>query len=234
MRPNYLLIILTFVLLLAGVLIFSEPAFAIFLTVIAIFIFFLVTRFVQSLNNQTIKQFSLMNLQLKVGLNVPTKKPWSLDWLYPSLIGFFLDKHLSISMYTKQQNGFKSPYTSITIDAFHYGKTFKITTEGFYTKVDKLFGKDDILTRDKTFDRLFYVESNDPKFMVKLLDEEIRDIMKHDVFMSMGTFVLNQSQLRYDEQLVINTDKKRKRFEKIILVMYMMTKKMEMMRKKRR
>ena len=142
----------------------------------------------------------------------------------------------------------------VTLDVVHYGKTFKLKPETFKSAMRKLKlfklieflmkiffirkskwvrnmqDEVDVITGDNEFDARFLVDSNDPFFITRLLDDKIRGILKKDVFKRVGEFSLNQGQLRYQEELVLNTDEERKRFENVVLVLHMMAKRMELMR----
>ncbi len=123
--------------------------------------------------------------------------------------------------------GVAYPQTVIVVDVLHYGKTFTIGSETIYTILSKLWGKNDISLNDPLFDRMFYLTANDAAFLQKVLDPDIRDIMKANMFLQDGKFTLNQAQLRYEEQISVMTVSRRKRIEKIILIMYMMAKKID-------
>lgn len=230
MSLNLNTLLLVIILIIVSLIVIASPLMMLLLAFLLIGIYWSVSRAIEYINEQTTAQFAALNHQLKISLRVPEKKPFNLEWKFPHLKGVYLNKHISISMRNENIAGVAVPHTTITIDATHYGKTFEIKSETFWTFFKKRWGKRDVNTGDDEFDRQFYVTSNDHAFMKKMLDEDIRDIMKKEVFLQMGTFSLKESQLQYQEQIAINTDKQRIRFENIILVMYMMTKKMERMR----
>lgn len=191
---------------------------------------YIVTEGVQLLYDQIIEQFAILNAELKLTLHVPPRKWFSFESRYPSLSGVFLDRHINIVTDDVLVGGVTFPRTRIIIDAMHYGKTMTITSETLWTMLKKLWGKNDITLNDSEFDRMFYITANDPKFVQKLLDRDIRDVMKESAFLQEGKFTLEQAQLKYEEQVSVFTVNRRRRIEKVILVMYMMTKKMEQMR----
>lgn len=255
MRLNAELAIFFTVIGIVALSFLVPPQALLVLMLIAIGIFMLVSRSIRYLNDRNVEQFARLNEQLKLKL-ITTDRSWfKLDWQYPSMSGIYLDRNIIITMFNADVLGITAPHTRIAVDAFHYGKTLEIRSEGIYTQFEKIwfraanfpnkiarailkyFGRylkpinSEVSVGDLDFDRRFYIISNDVQFTIKLLDKEIRDIMTKDVFLKMGKFELRQSQLFYTEQIVINTDFERQRLQKIILVMYMLVKRIESIRK---
>lgn len=254
MRLNATIIVLTFVgfVLFFG---YTLPPFALlFLLLLVIAVLLCVSLVIKYLNRLTLAQWAILNEQLQINLQMPERAWLELEWKYPSMDGMYLGKKINISMFNAEMFGITAPHTRIVIDAIHYGNTLEIRSEGVYTQFEKFwlktnnlytrqiqkilhyFGREvvplkgEVAVGDLEFDRRFYVLTNNAGFVKKLLDPDIRDIMKNDVFTKMGKFVLNQSQLIYTEQININTDFERQRFQKIILLMYMMANRMERIR----
>lgn len=240
-----------------GIIAFSflvPPQALLVLMLAAIGIFLMVSQSIRYLNDRNVEQFAYLNEELKLKLTTTDRSWFKLDWQYPKLEGIYLNRNISIVMFNADSFGITAPHTRIAVDALHYGKTLEIKSEGIYTQFEKMyfraanftnriirailkyFGRylkpinQEVNIGDFDFDRRFYIISNDTKFTIKLLDKEIRDIMTKDVFLKMGKFELSQSQLFYTEQIVINTDFERQRLQKIILLMYMLAKRIEQIR----
>lgn len=240
-----------------GIIAFSflvPPQALLVLMLAAVGIFLMVSRSIRYLNDRNVEQFAYLNEELKLKLNTTDRSWFKLDWQYPSLSGTYLNRNISIIMFNADSFGITAPHTRIAVDALHYDKTLEIKSEGIYTQFEKMYFRATNFTNriirailkyfgrylkpishevnigDLDFDRRFYIISNDTKFTIKLLDKEIRDIMTKDVFLKMGKFELRQSQLFYTEQIVINTDFERQRLQKIILLMYMIAKRIEQIR----
>ncbi len=227
---------LFFLLLIVGFIQYLYTWEVVILVVLTAIMFLIVRGYVRWVNGKLIEQFQLLKAQLNtptpgVGIRAPVQGLFDFGWITVGLGGKFLNKNIVIYMHEKPGIMISTYYTTITIDVIHYGNSMAISTEGMKTFWDKYWGrkKTDIETGDKAFDQRFEVNGN-PKFVTGLLDDEIRKLMKEEVFKEMGTFTLNQSQLTYTEQVVMNTNYKRKRIEKIILVMFMMAKRMEYIR----
>jgi hypothetical protein len=169
-----------------------------------------------------------MNLKVIIYLKIPEHKMFSLEWKYPFMTGNFLNRSLNIFMYVTNRIGYPLPHTIVTIDVLHYGKTFSLKTESITTRAKRMAGMNDVIIGDPEFDDLFYIETNDPGFVGSLLeDDDIRELMIRHLNLNNARITLEQSQLKYDEQVILNTTEKRKRFEKVILLLYMLIKRME-------
>lgn len=211
----------------------TSPGMTLILGGCLVAVYWSVSRGIEYLNDRAIAQFAALNTQLNISLEVPPRKTFNLAWSYPSLKGLYLGRELIIKMNNKDIGGIAVPHTIITVDTLHSGNTLEISAETFFSTLKKAFGKQDVLTGDNEFDRRFLIVTNNNGFVKKLLDQEIRDILKKEVFLKMGKISLQHSRLQYEEQIVVNTDNERRRLENIILVLYMISKRMEYMRDKK-
>lgn len=200
------------------------------LVILALLFFFGILHLYRRLNDQTIRQFAVMNQQLKLRMKYPAQPFFNMEWVYPNMRGVYRGRYLAIVSYKSIEAGKVVPRVAVTLDVIHYGKIFSLKPEDFSTALKKLKEGPDIITGDDDFDARFYVESNDARFMKNLLDDDIRDILMDNVFNHIGKFTLSQGQLKYSEALVLNTTEERRRFEYVILVLHMMAKRMELMR----
>ncbi|HRK28826.1 MAG TPA: hypothetical protein PK239_16245 [Chitinophagales bacterium] len=206
---------------------FNSPTYTVVFLFVFMFGLYLVAQAIQFLNDLVVEQFSVLNNQLQLELIVEPRRRFSFKRRYPLIKGKYLNRRLMISSKEVMIAGVAYPQTVIVVDVLHYGKTFTIGSETIYTILSKLWGKNDISLNDPLFDRMFYLTANDAAFLQKVLDPDIRDIMKANMFLQDGKFTLNQAQLRYEEQISVMTVSRRKRIEKIILIMYMMAKKID-------
>lgn len=227
MKFNYILMSLIVLLIIGGFLVTVNIWMALIIGVFLLLFYILLGYAINYLNNRIIEQFAVLNTDLGLNIEVPPRKLLRLARRYPRLRGRFLQRSIEIKMYDKVVVGRPAPVTEIIVDILHYGNTFTIKSETWWTTLKKFFGKNDITTSDKEFDRLFYLEASNPGLLIKLLDEDIRDIMKYNVSLKSGILSAQQAQLIYQEQLAIGTTNERKRLEKVILIMYMIAKKLE-------
>ncbi len=220
--------ILLIVLFLWAVLVIYDPVFFPAMLIFFVFIFWFISWGINLLNGQVVRQLNLLNKQLNIYLKIPEHKMFSLEWKYPFMTGNFLNRSLNIFMYVTNRIGYPLPHTIVTIDVLHYGKTFSLKTESITTRAKRMAGMNDVIIGDPEFDDLFYIETNDPGFVGSLLeDDDIRELMIRHLNLNNARITLEQSQLKYDEQVILNTTEKRKRFEKVILLLYMLIKRME-------
>jgi len=205
----------------------SSPIYIIVFVAIFVLAFYLVTESIQFFYDQIIEQFAILAKELNLNLSVSPKKKFSIKSRFPLINGNYLKRNISISTKDILIGSVAFPQTQITLDVLHYGNTFTIGSETIYTTLKKIWGHTDVSVNDPQFDRMFYITTNAPSFVKKLLDKEIRDVMKENTYFQQGKFILEQAQLKYIEQISLITVHRRKRIEKVILVMYMMAKKID-------
>ena len=170
-----------------------------------------------------------LNRQLRVHLEIPETSLFNFQWIYPSLQGRYLNRRIQI--YTSTQSVSESkrevPFTTISVDASFGGRSFSIRPEALGKKFTKFFYNKNKVTQDKSFDRKFDVNGDDLKYVGGLLDGPVREILNQGILSRDSYLEFKNGQFSYTEQTVMNSGFKRRRFEKIILVMYMIAKKME-------
>ncbi len=190
---------------------------------------FISNLFIAYVNNRVIKQFAFLNRQLHVHLDIPETRLFNFRWIYPSLQGHYLQRRIQVFTSTQSVSNSKRevPFTTISVDAPFGGRSFSIRPEALGKKFTKFFYNKKKVTQDKTFDRKFDVGGDDLKYVGGLLDGAIREILNEGILSRDSYLEFKNGQFSYTEQTVMNANFKRRRFEKIILVMYMIAKKME-------
>lgn len=190
---------------------------------------FISNLFIAYINGRVIKQFAFMNRQLRVHLEIPETRLFNFQWIYPSLQGQYLRRRIQVYTSTHPvPNGKREvPFTTISVDASFGGRSFSIRPEALGKKFAKFFYNKKKVTQDKSFDRKFDVNGDDLKYVGGLLDGGVREILNEGILSRDSYLEFKNGQFSYTEQTVMNANFKRRRFEKIILVMYMIAKKME-------
>lgn len=231
----FLLVVLLFFILFLGLI---SPLVVVFIAIFLAALYVAAAVVVGYLNGQTLYHFQQLNRQLNLELKVKPGDFLNIKWIYPMLTGFFMDRFLRVYVAERKQGEKTIPYMRIELDALNYGKTFEIKTETLQIKYQKLFKKSDIITGDKAFDAQFFITSSmdaDAKrraaYVNSILDVEIRKQLLDRSFWHLGTLKLSQSIMEYEEEGVMNTERERKRIENIITAMYMIAKRMDMLRK---
>ncbi len=199
------------------------------------------------LNARVYRQYQLLNMQLELNLSKPMRSQPHLWWLlpenwvpeskrsyfgfsrsYPSLTGRYLGRSLTISTEAKMINENKSAIvTSVILDVFPVGRSFEITASGFGLSLAGLFKRNRSKTGDKSFDSRFSIHTDNPDYFLVLMDEDIRRVLKTDVFSDMGRLSLDGNLLTYEEAILPKDEYIRKKIERVVLVLYMIAKKME-------
>lgn len=185
--------------------------------------------FIAFVNNLAQRQYAFLNRQLRVHLDIPETDMFSFRWVYPSLQGKYLSRRIQIYTTTQAVGGREreAPFTTVSVDASFGGRSFSIRPEALGKRFTKFFYNKKRITEERSFDRKFDVNGDDLKYVGGLLDGAVRDILNQGILSRESYLEFNNGKFSYTEQTVINTSWERRRFEKIILVMYMIAKKME-------
>ncbi|MEO0794358.1 MAG: hypothetical protein AAFX93_04295 [Verrucomicrobiota bacterium] len=100
------------------------------------------------------------------------------------------------------QNGSSTPYFAIVLELKNTRDLkFKLSSEGFFSKIGKALGMQDIQTGDPIFDETFVVKSSDTSFAREGLLPEIRQqflTAKQQCSRTFGGIQLKNNNLRYD------------------------------------
>lgn len=237
---NWDFVCLVMICILAWLLIFSSIWWVPILGLFFLALFLTAALIIRYFNNRIIRQFQILNRQMKVDLKLPhlqlIKVAWLWNWVpvpvfstdfkirYPSMKGVYLGKLINIQLYNAEEG--KSPHIKISVDTTDYGNNFSIKLEerGW---AQQFFGKSDIPIGNTSFDQRFYIEANNPEFIPQLFDDELRRIFQKNFY---GNCTLENSVLEYVEETLIHTKKGRIRLQNIILGMYMIGKKMNYIR----
>jgi|GEM_PF-2639017 len=167
-------------------------------------------------------------------------KRFAVEMILPeSRWGWFLGKFPSIDgqinglafvsyMYTKGKGKKKKTYTAFifrlenrVIDSLHLYK------EGFWAKVGKTFGRQDIQFGDEAFDNAYIVRSDDERFAEEVFDRPMRQLLLHNLPRLRGEFKMQYGQFEYHELITLNTQTNRDHWLKAIKVGQQLVEKIE-------
>lgn len=92
--------------------------------------------------------------------------------------------------------------------------SFNIYREGFFSKIDKTFGMEDVQVGDAEFDQRFIVKCSDPVFIRMALLPETREkfIKVFEAHKASGSFTLKENEIYYEQSGRIRSDECRTRF----------------------
>mgnify|MGYP000586747051 CR=1 FL=1 len=144
---------------------------------------FLSNLFIAFVNNRVTRQFSFLNRQLRVHLDVPETDLFNFKWLYPSLQGRYLQRKIQVYTTTESvaESSREVPFTTISVDAPFGGRTFSIRPEALGKRFTKFFYNKSKVTEDKAFDRKFDVSSDDWEYIGGLLDGGVREMVSEGI-----------------------------------------------------
>ncbi|MEZ4888371.1 MAG: hypothetical protein R3E32_26820 [Chitinophagales bacterium] len=226
---DYLITIGIAVIMLVFWFVFANIRWLIVLVSSVLLGLFISNLFIAYINNRVIRQFAFLNRQLRVHLDIPETRLFNFEWIYPSLQGQYLQRRIQV--YTTTQTVLdrkrEVPFTTISVNAPFGGRSFAIRPEALGKQFTKFFYNKKKVTEDRSFDRKFDVNSDDLEYIGGLLDDAVREILNEGILSRDSYLEFKNGVFSYTEQTVLNMGFKRRRFEKIILVMYMIAKKME-------
>lgn len=170
-------------------------------------IIFTVTYFFAKRNMEQIEQsFGQLAKRLNVELILPNSR-WG--WFmgeFPRIEGEINGLPFVSYMYTKGSGKNKRTYTTFVFQLEkNLMDTLQLYKEGFWAKVGKTFGKQDIQLGDKAFDEAYIIRSNREAFAHELLNREIRQAFLRKFPKLRGEFKLVHGRFEYHALVTLNT-----------------------------
>jgi hypothetical protein len=201
---------------------FLGPVLVILVAAVFLYVlFFLISRHFRTI----IDAWTSVSKQLNLNLNLPSSKWMLFMGHYPSLSGRYKDLHFDAHMYHQGSGKSKVIYTSykFTLQKNQSG-SFRLYKEGFFSKIGKLIGVQDVQLGHEDFDSGYMIKSDNELFVKQLLNLRIRQLILRKMPAMKGEFVINGNFLEYREPLMINNEKKRKEWLNSIEVGYELAK----------
>lgn len=125
----------------------------------------------------------------------------------PRLEGTFRNTVLSI--YTDRRGSGKHThyYTVINIRLWaNPGFEFRLTKEGFFQKIGKAFGMQDIQVGNEVFDKAFVLKSPDENRARQVFDIMLCNKLAEHEKQIRSAISLNQGIMHYEEMVIVNSD----------------------------
>jgi hypothetical protein len=144
---------------------------------------------------------------------------------FPEIVGTYRNFPVKIYMFTEKYGGGKSRVIRV-----HTGVEVKINNphnykldiyeEGFFNKIYKVFGMQDIIIGNDKFDKEYIIKSNNEKITKEILTDPICDELLYmaDHKFAFG-FEIVGSKIDYDEATSMTNAKKLAWFERILNMM---------------
>ncbi|MEM6725627.1 MAG: hypothetical protein AAF598_16415 [Bacteroidota bacterium] len=138
---------------------------------------------------------------------------------FPALQGTLNGKTFYLFMYTSGSGKQQKTYSSFRLQTSNpAGYTLKLTKEGFFSKVGKRFGMQDIQVGDAQFDPLYIIKGSDVYFAQSVLNETVREQMTIASNIFKGTLKVQGDMIEYTELGMINSRQRREVFEQLISI----------------
>lgn len=198
----------------------GEAMVAIFIMVaipiaIGFFAFWLIKKSFTNLNNQ----LSILARNLGLHYNKPSSN-WDFIWgKYPTIEGNIKGIPFYGYMYSKGSGKNQVTYTAFTLTLEGKnltGKSLTVYKEGFFSKIGKAFGGQDIQIGNEDFDKNYIIKSNDEFFAKKALHLKVRQILLRKMPNMGGVLLLEGNKLNYDAVTTLVNDSKREDWEAVI------------------
>jgi hypothetical protein len=197
----------------------SEMFAGLMMVVIFIGVFYLIFWFIKRHLRKMEQQWIILADTFELNLNLPEGK-WS--WFlrkYPTIKGNIDGMPFYCYMYTRGSGKHQTTYTCFTLGIeYPRGKTLQVYKEGFFSKVGKAFGGQDIEMGHDDFDNNYIIKSNDELFAKRVLNARIRQLFLRNLPKMRGTFSLIENALEYNAVTILNNEKNREKWEQAIKV----------------
>lgn len=182
-------------------------------------VFYLVVRLSQQNLEKIQQQFSIMADAYDLEYTEAEGKLKGLFKKFPALQGEINGKTFYLFMFTKGSGKHQKTYTSFRMQTKNtLGHTLKLTKEGFFSKVGKKFGMQDIQVGDEHFDPLYIIQGNDIYFAQAVLDQSVREQMTIASEFFKGSLKVQGDMIEYTEMIMLNKHAQRERLEQMMSI----------------
>ena len=190
-----------------------------FIAVFTVGIFGFVFWFLKRNIRKTKEEWQQLAKHFDLKLSMPEGK-WA--WVmgkFPTIDGRINDIPFHNYMYVRGSGKHQKTYTAFALTLENNPtKTLRLYKEGFFSKVGKAFGGQDIEVGHTAFDDNYIIKSNDELFAKKALNSRIRQLFLRKLPNLRGEFSLVNDVLSYNEIIMINNESNRKKWEETIKV----------------
>lgn len=162
----------------------------------------------------------------ELGVTVVGGAPYfkSIGWLSfikrpTKVLGDYQEGSLEVWHFSRSSGKSSHPYTGVRLGLNNpRGLTFQFYKEGFFSKIGKTFGMQDVSVGDARFDKNFIVKCSDPDFIRVALLPEIIDKFYHtfEEHGAKGTIALKDNEIYYEEGGHIRSEENRAQFVALI------------------
>ena len=179
---------------------------------------------IAGMNNKKIyDQYVMLADKFKLQLSATEPKPISLKPFLPSAMGNFGNSFLNIYSYRTGYGRNQQFWTAVKVSVNNpQDASIKIHKQGFFSKIGKAFGMQDIEIGDPDFDKNFILKSSDENLIKDLLrnpavrEQFFRVFNDHK---ANGTIRLEGNEFSYVELGLINADRTRTKIEMVAVLM---------------
>ena len=127
---------------------------------------------------------------------------------YPTTEGNYKGRYLKLFMFTKGSGKSKKVYTAIELDCDNrQGVSLRLYREGFFSKIAKKAGMQDIEVGDKFFDDNFIIKSDNIDFPISFFDEDLKSQLNLLHKRMKGELKITHDKVYYEEMVMMMNEK---------------------------
>ncbi|MEW6469309.1 MAG: hypothetical protein AB1458_10305 [Bacteroidota bacterium] len=147
---------------------------------------------------------------------------------YPSLNGLYQRRKVSIHSETRGSGKSKHVVTILRVYCNTHGSnTLTVWKEGFFSKIGKAFGMQDIQTGWSDFDKAFVLRSNNPDFALRLFNQGVCNKFLDTAPFIWANIYFNNNCFEYAETSLILNEKIRIRYLNVCELLVYLSEKSE-------
>lgn len=148
-----------------------------------------------------------------VNIELPGREEKKFMKPLPYLSGKYKNRTLSIHSEMRGSGKHRHYVTILRLAAnAHSDNTITIWREGFFSKIGKALGMQDIQTGFEEFDKKFILRSNNPDFAMKVMNQKVCDKFVEMQKQVQSNLYFDKGNFSYTESMLILNDKIRERY----------------------
>lgn len=154
------------------------------------------------------QQFGITVMKPNIGYFMPPLA--RLEGTYRSIV---------LSLHTEKRRSGKNTYVYTVMNIRLFGNPgfeFKLVKEGFFQKIGKAFGMQDIQIGNETFDKLFVLKSPDENRARQIFDMMFCNKLVENEKSIRSAITLNNGVMHYEEMMMMNSEDNLNRISTVI------------------
>lgn len=140
--------------------------------------------------------FQKLAQEFRINYIEPERKWWKKT--YPMADGMWQNRHIRIGMRIVSSGENQQEYTYISMVCTSENYTMALTPEGFFNKIGKVFGSQDIQIGDEAFDEAFMIKGNNERIIKNILDYSTKQMLVENKSKLTGKLEVRHNEIYYE------------------------------------